>query len=104
MELVAKGLRRGQHFHVLSFSGIGGKNRCASKSEQMIFLERLNNLGVHISELTAVALVKDDHAMLVEHLMPLVLGHEVVQLLNGRDDDFILVVAALFVPVLKLPL
>ena len=59
---------------------------------------------MHISKLTAVALVKDDNAMLVEYLMPLVLGHEVVQLLNGRDDDFILVVAAFFVPVLKLSL
>ena len=68
----------------------------------MIFLECLYNLGVHISELTAVALVKDDNAMLAHHLMPFVLGHEVIQLLNSRDDDFILVVAAFFVSVLKL--
>ena len=42
--------------------------------------------------------------MLVEHLMSFVLGHEVVQLLNGRDDDFILMIAAFFISVLKLPL
>ena len=89
---------------MLALACVGSEDRCACKTEQMIFLERLHDFCVHISELTAVALVKDDHAMLVEHLMPLVLGHEVVQLLNGRDDDFILVVAALFVPVLKLPL
>ena len=44
----------------------------------MIFLERLDNLGVHIAELAAVALVEDDDAMFVEHFMPLVLSHEVV--------------------------
>ena len=104
MELVAKGLRRGQQLHVLAFSCIGGENRRAGKTEQVIFPKRLNNLGVHISELATVALVKDDNAMLVEHLMSFVLGHEVVQLLNGRDDDFILMIAAFFISVLKLPL
>ena len=104
VELVTEGLRCGQHFHVLSFSGIGCKNRCTSKSKQMIFFERLYNFCVHISELAAVALVKDNHAMLIEHFMSFVLSHEVIQLLNGCDDDFILMIAAFFVPVLKLSL
>ena len=70
----------------------------------MIFFERLYNLCVHISELATVALVKDNHAMLVKHFMSFVLGHKVIQLLNGCDDDFILMVAAFFVTVLKLSL
>ena len=63
---------------MLAFSCIGGENRRARKTEQVIFLERLDNLGVHIAELAAVALVEDDDAMFVEHFMTLVLGHEVV--------------------------
>ena len=63
---------------MLAFSCIGGENRRARKTEQVIFLERLDNLGVHIAELAAVALVEYDDAMFVEHFMPLVLGHEVV--------------------------
>ena len=104
MELIAKGLRRGQQLHVLAFSCIGGENRRAGKTEQVIFPKRLNNLGVHISELAAVALVKDDNAMLAEHFVSLVFRDKVVQLLDGRDDDFIRMIAAFFVPVLKLPL
>ena len=104
MELIAKGLRRGQQLHVLAFSCIGGENRCAGKAKQMIILERLNNLGVHISELAAVALVKDDNAMLAEHFVSLVFRDKVVQLLDGRDDDLIRMIAAFFISVLKLPL
>ena len=104
MELISKGLWRGQQLHVLAFSCIGSENRCAGKAEQVIILERLDNLSVHISKLAAVAFVKDDNAMLAEHLVSLVFRDKVVQLLDGGDDDFILVVAAFFVPVLKLPL
>ena len=104
VELVAKGLRRGQQLHVLAFSCIGGENRRAGKTEQMIILERLDNLSVHISELAAVALVKDDNAVLAEHLVSFVFRDKVVQLLDGRDDDLIRMIAAFFVPVLKLSL
>ena len=104
MKLVAKGLRRGQQFHVFSLSGIGSENRRAGKTEEMIIFECLHNFGVHIAELTAMALIKDDHAMFVEHFMPFVFGHKVVQLLNGGDDDFVLIKTAFFVPVLKLSL
>ena len=83
---------------------VGSEDRRACKTEQMIFLERLYDFCVHISELTAVALVEDNNAMLVEYLMSLVLAHEVIQLLNSRDDDLVFVEAAFFVPVLKLSL
>ena len=46
-----------------------------------------------------MALIKDDHAMFVEHFMPFVFGHKVVQLLNGGDDDFVLMKTAFFIPV-----
>ena len=89
---------------MLAFSCIGGKNRCAGKAEQVILLERLDNLSVHISELASVALVKDDNSVFTEHLVSLILRDKVVQLLDGRDDDFIPVEAPFFVPILKLPL
>ena len=104
MELITKGLRRGQQLHVLAFSCIGGKNRCAGKAEQVIILERLDNLSVHISELATMALVKDDNSVFAEHLMSLVFRDKIVELLDGCDDDFIPVEASFFVPVLKLPL
>ena len=89
---------------MLALACVGGEDRRAGKAEQMIFLERLYDFSVHISELAAVALVEDDNAMLVEYLMSLVLAHEVVQLLNSRDDDLVFVKAAFLVFVLKLSL
>ena len=104
VELIAKGLRRGQHRQMLALACVCGKDRCACKTEQMIFLERLYDFCVHISELAAVALVEDDNAMLVEYLVSLVLAHEIIQLLNGCDDDLVFVETAFFVSVLKLSL
>ena len=104
MELVAKGLRSRQQIHVLSFSCIGGKNRRAGKPKQVIILECLDDFSVHLSELTAVTLIKDNNRVLAKHLMSLVLRDKVVQLLDGRDDNFIRVVTAFFVSVFKLSL
>ena len=42
--------------------------------------------------------------MLVEYLVSFVLAYEIIQLLNGRDDDFVFVEAAFFISVLKLSL
>ena len=89
---------------MLALACVGGEDRRAGKAEQMIFLERLYDFSVHISELAAVALVEDDNAMLVEYLVSLVLAHEVVQLLNSRDDDLVFVETAFFVSVLELSL
>ena len=104
VELLSEGLRRGQHRQVVSLGRISRKNRRAGKAEQVIVSERLDDFRVHISKLAAVALVEDDDAMLVEHLMPLVLSYEVVQLLNRGNDDFVFVKSPFFVLVLKLPL
>lgn len=47
----------------------------------------MNNSLVHITELAAVALVKDDHNMLLVDLMPRILLDEGRQLLDGGNDD-----------------
>ena len=104
MELIAKGLRRSQQFHVLSFSCISGENRRAGKSKQVIILECLNDFSMHLSELAAVTLIKDNNRVLSKYLMSLVLRDKVVQLLDGRDDNFIRIITAFFVSVFKLSL
>lgn len=83
----AKNLRRGQHTQFFTFRGVFGKNRCAGKAKQMVLFKRLNNFGVHIPELAAVALIEDNDAVLAIYGVALVLRDEIVQLLNRSDDD-----------------
>ena len=47
----------------------------------------MNDSTVHITELAAVALVKDDHNMLLVDLMPRIFLDEGRQLLDGGDDS-----------------
>ena len=47
----------------------------------------MNDSTVHITELAAVALVKDDHNMLLVDLMPRIFLDEGRQLLDGGNDD-----------------
>ena len=42
---------------------------------------------MHFAELGTMALVKNQHNMLLEGFMPLVLFDKKPQLLNGGDDD-----------------
>lgn len=53
----------------------------------MIGLECLCDGPVHITELTAVALIEDDNNVLAENRVSLILPHEDVQFLDGGDDD-----------------
>ena len=53
----------------------------------MIFLEALDNGCMHVPELAAVALVKDDDHMLLVDIMAGILLDEGGELLDGRDDD-----------------
>ena len=53
----------------------------------MVLFEIVNNSLVHITELAAVALVKDDHNVLLVDLMPWILLDEGRQLLDGGNDD-----------------
>lgn len=53
----------------------------------MIFFERFRNGNVHIAELTAVAFVKDNDDVLFKNGVYLIFFNELIQFLNGRDDD-----------------
>jgi hypothetical protein len=87
VELVAEGLRCGQQRQMLALRGVFGKNRRASKPKQVVLFECLDDLLVHIPELAAVALIKDNDAVLAIYGVALVLRDEIVQLLNRSDDD-----------------
>ena len=62
---------------MLALCGVLGENRRAGKAEQVILLEIPDDGRVHVPELTAVALVKDDDDMLVIDLVALILAHKV---------------------------
>ena len=87
MQLVAKGLCRGKITWVSRSSCIGRKNRGACEAKQVVFFEIVNNGLVHITELAAVALVKDDHNVLLVDLMPRILLDEGRHLLDRGNDD-----------------
>ena len=87
MQLVAKGLCRGKITRVHRSSCIGRKNRGACEAKQMILLEILDDCLAHITELAAVALVKDDHNMLLVNFVSRILLDEGRQLLDGGNDD-----------------
>ena len=70
----------------------------------MILFKVLDDGCVHIPELTAVALVKDNDNTLIKNRMTLVPVHKVRQLLDRCDDDFVLMGIAFFVPILQLTL
>ncbi len=87
MKLISKGLACGKELWILSSSCIDRKNRCSCKSKQVIFLEILNNSCMHISELTAVALIKNSDDVLTIHFMPWILFYKSSQFLNGSNDN-----------------
>ena len=72
---------------ILHMTGICRENRRTGKAEHMILLKILDDRGVHIAELAAVALVKDDDDVLLIHRVSLILADEGRELLNGRDND-----------------
>lgn len=66
---------------------VGRKDRRSRKAEQVILLKRPCNGDMHIAELTAVALVKDNDDVLFKDGVPLIFLDEHVQLLYCGDDD-----------------
>jgi len=88
MKLIAKSLSCCIKFWILRPAGVDWKNRCSSKAKQMIFLKILYNSRVHISKLTAMALVKNDNDMLTIHLMSRIFLNKSRQFLNRCDNDF----------------
>ena len=87
MQLVAEGLLGGGEMRILHMTGICGEDRRTGEAEHMILLEVHDDRSVHIAELTAVALVKDDDDVLLIHRMTLILIDKGRELLDGRDDD-----------------
>ena len=87
VQLIAEGLFSGGEMRILHVTGVCGEDRRAGEAEHMILFEVLDDRGVHIAELAAVAFVKDDDDMLLIHRMTLVLIDEGRELLDCRDDD-----------------
>ena len=92
MKLISKGLCRSFEIGVLTNTRIDGKDRCAREAEQVIFLEIARNCHMHISKLTAVALVENYNHTLVKYGMSAILTDKSRKLLNGRDDDFRIII------------
>ena len=53
----------------------------------MIFLEIFYNSRMHISELTTMALIKNNNNMLHVHFVPGILFYKGSQFLNSSNDD-----------------
>ena len=87
MELRTKSLFCGSQFWISASSGIDSKNRSASKTENVVVLKMLDDVSVHLSKLTAVALVKHKNNVLVINRMGLVFRNEHIQFLNGCYDN-----------------
>ena len=87
VQLIAERLRCGEIAWIGGASCVDCKNRRSSKAEQVVLFEIVNNGLVHITELAAVALVKDDHNTLLVDLMPRIFLDEGRQLLDGGNDD-----------------
>ncbi len=87
MQLVAERLFRSAQLRVATAACVRGEDRRPSEPEQVVPLERACDVGVHVAELRAVALIKDDHRVAREHLVALVRLDERRQLLDRRDDD-----------------
>ena len=87
VQLVAEGLFRGGKMRILDMTGICREDRRTGKAEHMILLKILDDRGVHIAELAAVALVEDDDDMLIVNGMIFIFTDKGRKLLNGGDDD-----------------
>ena len=87
VQLVAERLRRGEIAWISGASCVDCKNRRSSKAEQVVLFEIVDNGFMHITELAAVALVKDDHNVLLVNFVSRILLDEGRQLLDGGNDD-----------------
>ena len=72
-----------------------GEDRCARKSEDMVFLEVLGNGVMHLTKVASVALIKDNHHSLLKDRMVLVLLYEDGEFLYGGDDNTVVVIPPL---------
>ena len=87
VQLIAERLRCGEIAWISGASCVDCKNRRSCKAEQVVLFEIVNNGLVHITELAAVALVKDDHNVFLVNFVSRILLDEGRQLLDGGNDD-----------------
>ena len=73
VQLFPKGLWRGSHQRIATTTGIGRKDGCPSKAEQVIMLKGLHNFAMHITELGAMTFVKDYDHVLFKDIMAFIL-------------------------------
>ena len=104
VELIAKGLLRGQELCISKRAGILGKDWCSCKSKKVIFFEIFDDSSVHIPKLAAVTLVENNHNMLVKHCVTFIPFDKSGELLNRCNDNFIFMGISLFAPILQLTL
>ena len=86
MQLPPEHARRG--FRAQS---VFGKNRRTGKAELAKFLEFLFQVFLRFAELRAVAFVENKYNLLVINRQIIFTFHQVVQLLDGGNDDFVVV-------------
>ena len=71
--------------------GVLWEDRCACKTELVVPLELLPDVLLRLPELAAVALVKDENDVFAVDRQVTFAFHQVVELLDGGDDDFVVV-------------
>ena len=92
MKLIAERLLCCAQGRILTHARIDRKDGCTGKSEQMVLLKILGDCLMHIAELTAMALVKDNNYPLIKYGMPCILFDKSRKLLNRSDNDPCIVV------------
>ena len=88
MELITEGLLRSHKLCVLPCACVLGKDRRTGEAEQVILLEMLDNIGMHITELRTMAFIEDDNYFLIIDIMLLVSLNKISKLLYRSDNDF----------------
>ena len=87
MQLVAEDLRRRPRVRPPRARGIRREDRRAREAEKMIPAEAPRDRRVHISELRPVALIENQHDMLlIDRMLPMLLDED-RELLDRRHDD-----------------
>ena len=104
MEFVSKCLLCGFEPHISTSPCILCKDWSAGEAKQIIFLEVLGNGAVHLAEVAPVALIEDYHHPLLKYRMVPVLLHKDGELLDGGDNNSVIVITAILIPVLQLSL
>ena len=101
VQLIAKHLRRCHELRASTSHGIGGEDGRTGEPEDMVFLEILDDSGVHVAELSAMTFVEDDDDMFLIHRMPGIFIDEDRQLLRRGDDDLALRILKLLLQYLR---